>query len=316
MKLELYKTLPDGAGNDLSPPPVARFTLDESRFAGKTFDVRLNACTKPTCHCELARLECHLEGVPEPIVFEVNVMRERLDTKIHSGPNQIALGKAFCKEANAEDWRWLRNAFVSAKRENMKTMDLDSVEVDLPDDVKQGRATTVGYMEIFPWAEMFHFARENEQWVVDDQYCVNPKCPCTRTFLTFFSAPNPPTSNKPRMRAVASYDYKTRKFEVEERRKNSPDPSDLMEIVTEAWPDLASMLRERHGQLRRIGRRFLPGATEGQERVPESSSIEPVTSSSPSLFPSPSTKRVSVKVGRNDSCPCGSGKKFKKCCGG
>jgi len=31
----------------------------------------------------------------------------------------------------------------------------------------------------------------------------------------------------------------------------------------------------------------------------------------------PSTKpaRTSTKVGRNDPCPCGSGKKFKKCCG-
>ena len=26
-------------------------------------------------------------------------------------------------------------------------------------------------------------------------------------------------------------------------------------------------------------------------------------------------KRESKKVGRNDPCPCGSGKKFKKCCG-
>jgi uncharacterized protein YecA (UPF0149 family) len=25
--------------------------------------------------------------------------------------------------------------------------------------------------------------------------------------------------------------------------------------------------------------------------------------------------RVGVKVGRNDPCPCGSGKKHKKCCG-
>jgi preprotein translocase subunit SecA len=24
---------------------------------------------------------------------------------------------------------------------------------------------------------------------------------------------------------------------------------------------------------------------------------------------------VSTKVGRNDPCPCGSGKKYKKCCG-
>lgn len=25
--------------------------------------------------------------------------------------------------------------------------------------------------------------------------------------------------------------------------------------------------------------------------------------------------RENPKVGRNDSCPCGSGKKYKKCCG-
>jgi len=26
-------------------------------------------------------------------------------------------------------------------------------------------------------------------------------------------------------------------------------------------------------------------------------------------------KRTEEKIGRNDSCPCGSGKKYKKCCG-
>jgi len=26
-------------------------------------------------------------------------------------------------------------------------------------------------------------------------------------------------------------------------------------------------------------------------------------------------RRESIKVGRNDPCPCGSGKKYKKCCG-
>ena len=31
-------------------------------------------------------------------------------------------------------------------------------------------------------------------------------------------------------------------------------------------------------------------------------------------IPSQSIKRDNAKVGRNDKCPCGSGKKFKKCC--
>ncbi|MBQ6907461.1 MAG: SEC-C domain-containing protein, partial [Clostridia bacterium] len=26
-------------------------------------------------------------------------------------------------------------------------------------------------------------------------------------------------------------------------------------------------------------------------------------------------RRTEAKIGRNDPCPCGSGKKYKKCCG-
>ena len=30
----------------------------------------------------------------------------------------------------------------------------------------------------------------------------------------------------------------------------------------------------------------------------------------------PESRRTTQKIGRNDRCPCGSGKKYKKCCGG
>ena len=40
------------------------------------------------------------------------------------------------------------------------------------------------------------------------------------------------------------------------------------------------------------------------------------TSSDPeSSKPKTVRKTVKQKVGRNDPCPCGSGKKYKKCCG-
>jgi uncharacterized protein len=29
----------------------------------------------------------------------------------------------------------------------------------------------------------------------------------------------------------------------------------------------------------------------------------------------PTIRRLEPKTGRNDPCPCGSGKKFKQCCG-
>jgi len=31
--------------------------------------------------------------------------------------------------------------------------------------------------------------------------------------------------------------------------------------------------------------------------------------------PAPQVVRTEPKIGRNDPCPCNSGKKFKKCCG-
>ncbi|MDQ5980957.1 MAG: motif domain protein, partial [Verrucomicrobiota bacterium] len=31
--------------------------------------------------------------------------------------------------------------------------------------------------------------------------------------------------------------------------------------------------------------------------------------------PGKTVRRETPKVGRNDPCPCGSGKKYKKCCG-
>ena len=43
-----------------------------------------------------------------------------------------------------------------------------------------------------------------------------------------------------------------------------------------------------------------PGATPGKKEV---------------SLPKVATKRAAPKVGRNDPCPCGSGKKFKRCCG-
>jgi preprotein translocase subunit SecA len=41
----------------------------------------------------------------------------------------------------------------------------------------------------------------------------------------------------------------------------------------------------------------------------------PMPPSAPDFGPQEPVKRDSPKVGRNDPCPCGSGRKFKKCCG-
>jgi len=44
------------------------------------------------------------------------------------------------------------------------------------------------------------------------------------------------------------------------------------------------------------------------------SSVKVLKNEYPECFAMP-IMRASVKIGRNESCPCGSGRKYKKCCG-
>jgi preprotein translocase subunit SecA len=75
-------------------------------------------------------------------------------------------------------------------------------------------------------------------------------------------------------------------------------------------------------QLVKEGARVSSRFTNSEESInfssPSSPSALSPSSSSPdssSSSPSPSSLKKSAKIGRNDPCPCGSGKKYKKCCG-
>ncbi len=61
------------------------------------------------------------------------------------------------------------------------------------------------------------------------------------------------------------------------------------------------------GEFERLFRQPLP-------RAPEAA--RPGAGPKPAAPPSAvAARRKAVKVGRNDPCPCGSGKKYKRCCG-
>ncbi len=54
------------------------------------------------------------------------------------------------------------------------------------------------------------------------------------------------------------------------------------------------------------------GKTTFSFRLPSVAKIDFVKEGAPIEMP---LKTTTPKVGRNDPCPCGSGKKYKKCCG-
>jgi uncharacterized protein YecA (UPF0149 family) len=88
-----------------------------------------------------------------------------------------------------------------------------------------------------------------------------------------------------------------------------------MHALHEAYPKLAETLRHRRAQMQKLGRRLMPEAGRGF-RGPLShlaGGSQEAEERSPAELAA--AKPAIPKVGRNDPCPCGSGKKYKKCCG-
>jgi hypothetical protein len=65
----------------------------------------------------------------------------------------------------------------------------------------------VAYFDIFPFAKRIEFIHEQENWMVDDQYCCNPKCPCLEAALLFFRLPEKMGQGPLRPTLAVSYRY-------------------------------------------------------------------------------------------------------------
>ena len=116
-----------------------------------------------------------------------------------------------------------------------------------------------------------------------------------------------------RFDAVLRHDYIRDRTTVKERKFRSPEAKELMTALRTALPDCNALFQERHRQLRRLAGRLIPSGVRNARRAPrlQTSEVLPEPLPPPPLPPA----KAPIKPGRNDPCPCGSGRKYKKCCG-
>jgi hypothetical protein len=138
------------------------------------------------------------------------------------------------------------------------------------------------------------FEFEGDEWDVLDQYCVNPGCECGDAYMTFYKIRDD--------RSVQEVDFVVQLDLTTGSAKNPEGSGPLSEFrrraltaFQEELGDWRLELTRRREILRKIARNHLVA-----EREPAAvgAAIR------------------SAKVGRNDPCPCGSGRKYKRCCGG
>jgi preprotein translocase subunit SecA len=110
------------------------------------------------------------------------------------------------------------------------------------------------------------------------------------------------------------------------RAYGQKDP--LVEYKHEAYNLFVSLIEEIKVDTVKLvfNAKVVVRGAEGEEEEVKNLSVKNVKTSGPSdavasssgdssKASRPEPVHVAQKIGRNDSCPCGSGKKYKKCCG-
>jgi len=222
-----------------------------------------------------------------------------------SSPIERNFAKSFIDELDNHDWAFLKlyNRVITNKKSEEFT-EFETLEVDFSEYVqmieKDGYYVT--YVEIFPNAKYPSIMYKGERYYIEDEYYI------THNILTT----NCGLSCMVRERG-GSYDWENPKsrFAILDYEKQAYTPFNEGEYYDQAFfaevqkqlPDLAALMKKRHANLRLVYENYCKRA---HLHFPVPISSIQNGKSLNSLLP--------PRVGRNDPCPCGSGKKYKKCC--
>ena len=293
----------------IDPPNGNRLTIQSSNGAVDRYEFSASTCDNPLCGCSSIDLLCtpldKSKGVdPEAHIIALDILDESpQEHPRNEEQTNVPLTRVVAAGLNPEHWRQLRAWFVNEKRRAMEDIELDSLEPFFPSAVTKD-GMMLSYEQVFPFAERLTFSVDEQLWIVEDQYCVQPNCDCIEAIFCLFPCPgiNDPNEHdnhiphrEPVTEAAAiRYNTQDSSWEAEDDPPISRSTArKLMTALDKERPDLSVVVAERRRQLRYLYRR-----RKGCHAAPRS---EPVV--------------AAPRIGRNQPCPCGSGKKFKRCCG-
>jgi hypothetical protein len=155
----------------------------------------------------------------------------------------------------------------------------------------------VAWSDVFPDDPNLLFLSEGRPCLATDHYCVTPGCSCRDAMISFVEIHGDNRDDPPSHLGAIRVKISSLRISLSDIEDVSPGFSRAG--LEQLWkdfrkiPGLRSTLSSRRKELRSIGK-DLHNLREGGS------------------LPAPLSKK---KMGRNDPCSCGSGKKYKKCCG-
>jgi hypothetical protein len=273
----------------------AFLTIPSGELAGKQLGMTFDVCTSPICECADMRIKLSEASSEKPLAeisLDVSARKKSEHSKEPLGSTQ-QLTETIFQSLDEADWKYLWNVFGSTKERLTDTLDPKKLEVDFPmaDDIEL-HGELVSYSSILPHAQKFLIEFGDEMILLDEQYCLARDCKCDRVAVTFIAFEGEPRKWKqkegePHMVRVG---YRTGQIiDIDRGNSTNHDPAALLKEFQSRFPLIMEIFVKRHKQLYTL-------YTEFKRRRQNQVQLK------------------SMKIGRNEPCPCGSGKKYKKCC--
>lgn len=270
------------------------------RFTGFNSNILVNEqyCVNPSCSCTEAILtfvELSDEGSPVNEWFVIRIDMQTWEVTDKKVINKMIRTEEMINEFvdNIDEYKEkLLSHFIKAKAYGKKNY-LEYISESTVKMILEG--DMLGYSEIFGSCDIDKFSFEyndTEKWFFNDQYCSNPKCLCNEVVLTFYKID---ISKKTQEQDFAvRMSLKNFTYNIEYNKFGADKISEVINYLKANRPEVFRILKRRYDEIKSASKEVIKKFALEEKKE----------------------KLSNVKIGRNDSCPCGSGKKYKKCCGG
>lgn len=151
---------------------------------------------------------------------------------------------------------------------------------------------------------------DGRAYEAQELYCPVPDCTCGEVYIDFETG-----------RRLTSIGHVETSLSgaspaLKPKSRHAIQLQQLWAAYQQRHPDYPARLARRYAVVKKLGARFVAPQSQRARPVARAAqrSPAPVTSQAAAQG-TPIAPTQASKVGRNDPCPCGSGRKFKKCCG-
>lgn len=284
--------------------------LSTCNYKGENLLIFEAYCVNPQCDCRRVHLDlvsASDRSINKLVGFQLNFDNKEIDWPEGMSVSEElkAVAEEFCRDFYENFKPEFRKHYHEAKEFGNKLYNL----LHACDNFQ--RKEMVSYSDISPETKLWSLSDGKDIFTVIDRYCAKPDCLCQDVVLTFY----PTIIGKDVLDPLFAIRLKEDGRFVEEESSTNPDEiKRLISAFEVKVPHLQAEVLSRLQKVKEFGRIMM------KERIPKRHirTVLENLSSEPQNYEEPQRPEPVItekKAGRNEPCPCGSGKKYKKCCG-